>query len=91
MDALQFFFDRDLSGPRPLHASLGCMLVNTVVEMAGVDDVLSDRASQLRMQLLRQVIRAYPSLYPFEDVGHCVPEWGESVARAALARFGLNA
>lgn len=46
MDALQFFFERHLSGPRPQQASLGCMLVNTVLEMAGVDDDLSDRASE---------------------------------------------
>lgn len=46
IDALQFFFERHLSGPRPHQASLGCMLVNTVLEMAGVDDKLSDRASQ---------------------------------------------
>jgi TetR/AcrR family transcriptional repressor of nem operon len=46
IDALQFFFERHLSGPRPQQASLGCMLVNTVLEMAGVDDELSDRASE---------------------------------------------
>jgi TetR/AcrR family transcriptional repressor of nem operon len=46
IDALQFFFERNLSGPRLKQASLGCMLVNTVLEMAGVDDELSDRASE---------------------------------------------
>ncbi len=46
IDALQFFFERHLNGPRPQQASLGCMLVNTVLEMAGVDDELSDRASE---------------------------------------------
>lgn len=51
LDALQFFFERHLSGPRPQQASLGCMLVNTVLEMAGVDDELSYRASQHLMQM----------------------------------------
>ncbi len=44
-----------------------------------------------RMELLRQVIRGCPSPFPVEDAGHYVPEWGEPVARAALAHFGLNA
>jgi TetR/AcrR family transcriptional repressor of nem operon len=46
LDALQFFFERHLEGPGRGRASLGCMLVNTVLEMAGVDDDLSDRASR---------------------------------------------
>jgi TetR/AcrR family transcriptional repressor of nem operon len=46
LEALQFFFERHLNGPARGKASLGCMLVNTVLEMAGVDDDLSDRASR---------------------------------------------
>jgi len=46
LDALQFFFERHLNGPGRHKASLGCLLVNTVLELAGVDDELSDRASQ---------------------------------------------
>ena len=40
---------------------------------------------------LRKVIRGCPD--PMEDpkAGHSVPEWGEPVARAGLARFGLLA
>jgi len=45
LQALQFFFERHLNGPARGKASLGCMLVNTVLEMASVDDDLSDRAS----------------------------------------------
>lgn len=45
LEALQFFFERHLSGPGFSKASLGCLLVSTVLEMAGVDDDLADRAS----------------------------------------------
>lgn len=43
-----------------------------------------------RMEWLRQVIRGCPQPYLVEDAGHYVPEWGESVAHAALAHFGLE-
>jgi len=46
LDALQFFFERHLKGPARGNASLGCLLVNTVLEMAGVDDELAERASR---------------------------------------------
>jgi len=46
LDALQFFFERHLTGPARGKASLGCLLVSTVLEMAGVDDALADRASR---------------------------------------------
>ncbi len=44
-----------------------------------------------RMEWLRQVIHGCPSPFPVEDAGHYVPEWGESVAKAAITHFGLNA
>ena len=46
LDALQSFFERHLDGPGRGRASLGCLLVNTVLEMTGVDDPLGDRASE---------------------------------------------
>ena len=46
LEALEFFFERHLSRPARGRASLGCMLVNTVLELAGVDDDASDRASR---------------------------------------------
>lgn len=46
LTALQFFFERHLDGAGRARASYGCLLVNTVLEMAGVDDDLSDRASR---------------------------------------------
>ncbi len=49
VDALQSFFERNFIGPGGAAAfkgHWGCMLVNTVLEMAGVDDDLSLRASR---------------------------------------------
>jgi TetR/AcrR family transcriptional repressor of nem operon len=45
MDALQDFFERSFVGARGAKAHWGCMLVNTVLEMAGEDDELAARAS----------------------------------------------
>ena len=48
VDALQNFFERSFAGAQGAgaKASWGCMLVNTVLEMAGVDDELAARASR---------------------------------------------
>lgn len=45
IDALQNFFERSFVVARGAKASWGCMLVNTVLEMANVDDDLAARAS----------------------------------------------
>jgi TetR/AcrR family transcriptional repressor of nem operon len=45
LDALQSFFERSFIGVRSTKANWGCMLVNTVLEMADVDDELAARAS----------------------------------------------
>lgn len=48
VDALQHFFTGDLNPPHGAGAARrhwGCMLVNTVLEMSGVDDALATRAS----------------------------------------------
>ena len=45
VDALQSFFDRNFIGARRAQGHSGCMLVNTVLEMADVDDELAQRAS----------------------------------------------
>ena len=46
IDALQNFFERDFIGARGAKGHWGCMLVNTVLEMADVDGELAARASQ---------------------------------------------
>jgi TetR/AcrR family transcriptional regulator, transcriptional repressor for nem operon len=56
IDALQGFFERNYLGSRGTGAvkpHWGCMLVNTVLEMAGVDDDLAARASQHLGELQR--------------------------------------
>jgi TetR/AcrR family transcriptional repressor of nem operon len=48
VDALQTFFERNFvgaGGAGAVRGHWGCMLVNTVLEMAGVDDELAARAS----------------------------------------------
>jgi TetR/AcrR family transcriptional repressor of nem operon len=45
VDALQDFFERSFIAARDAKAHWGCMLVNTVLEMAGVDEELAARAS----------------------------------------------
>jgi TetR/AcrR family transcriptional regulator, transcriptional repressor for nem operon len=48
LDALQDFFERNFTSARgagAVRGHWGCMLVNTVLEMAGVDDELAARAS----------------------------------------------
>ena len=46
IDALQNFFERSFFGARGAKGHWGCMLVNTVLEMADVDSELAARASQ---------------------------------------------
>jgi TetR/AcrR family transcriptional repressor of nem operon len=75
VEALRSFFEFTSIGPRRSKAGWGCMLVNTVLETAGVDDELSARASDL----LTGVQAA------FED---CLREAGCTPERAAeLAAF----
>lgn len=45
IEALQNFFEHTVVAARGAKANWGCMLVNTVLEMAGVDDELAARAS----------------------------------------------
>ncbi|WP_397421561.1 TetR/AcrR family transcriptional regulator [Phenylobacterium sp.] len=45
-DALQAFFEPDFMGAWGARNQWGCMLVNTVLEMAGVDDDLAAHASR---------------------------------------------
>ena len=46
IDALQNFFERSFIGARGAKGHWGCMLVNTVLEMADIDSELAARASQ---------------------------------------------
>lgn len=42
------------------------------------------------MKFLRQIIRNCPEPMEVAEAGHFVQEWGEPIARAALARFGIG-
>jgi len=53
VDALQVFFERDFVGARGARNQWGCMLVSTVLEMAGVDDQLAAHASRHLDQVQR--------------------------------------
>lgn len=52
LDALQSFFEGSSTGAPRANAHWGCLLVNSVTELAGVDDALAGRASEhlARMQ-----------------------------------------
>jgi hypothetical protein len=41
------------------------------------------------MAALRKIIRNCPPPYEVAEGGHFLQEWGEEVARHALARFGM--
>lgn len=71
VDALQNFFERSLAGLQDAgaKASWGCMLVNTVLEMADVDDELAARASHHLSDMQRV----------FQD---CLTDSGASPAQA---------
>jgi TetR/AcrR family transcriptional repressor of nem operon len=75
VDALQHFFERNFIGVpgSGIGASAsrhwGCMLVNTVLEMAGVDDELAERASRH----LGEMQRVFQT---------CLQEAGAEAARA---------
>ncbi len=53
VDALQDFFERSVVTARGAKAHWGCMLVNTVLEMAGVDEELAGRASHYLGEMQR--------------------------------------
>jgi len=72
VDALQGFFERNFIGARgagAVRGHWGCMLVNTVLEMAGVDDELAALASHQLGEMQRF----------FQD---CLQDAGASPARA---------
>lgn len=56
VDALQTFFERSVVEARGSKVNWGCMMVNTVLEMAGVDDELAARASR-HMADMQQVFK----------------------------------
>ena len=70
MDALRYFLQHSLKHAEGSKAGFGCMAVNTVIELAGVDDELAAAASAWLTKLQTM----------FEE---CLCEAGYSPARAA--------
>lgn len=67
IEGLHFFLLRHLDGHDQRSARLGCLLVNTVLELSGVDDRLSQHASQHlgHIQLLFEQQLRQAGLTPF--------------------------
>lgn len=73
VDALQDFFVRNFTGTTNASGHWGCLLVNTVLEMAGVDVELSARASRH----LNEIQRVFQAC--LQDAG-ATPEQAEDLA-----------
>lgn len=84
LDALQDFFERGYVEARSSRVSWGCMLVNTVLEMAGVDDGLAARASShlADMQLIFKDI--------LDDAGATPQQAEEMAAMLMLFNEGIR-
>jgi TetR/AcrR family transcriptional repressor of nem operon len=84
MDALQRFFERHFTGARGARAHSGCLLVNTVLEMAGVDDALAARAGD-HLADLERVFQAC-----LRDAGAAPGQAQELAALLMLVNEGLR-
>lgn len=87
LDVLQSFFEGKLVGGRsavPERRSWGCMQVNTVLEMAGVDDELSARASH-NLSRLQRYFQAC-----LEDAGAAPARAEELAAMLMLFNEGIR-
>lgn len=73
VDALQAFFERDFVGARSARSQWGCMLVSTVLEMAGVDDELAAQASR-HLDRVQRLFRTF-----LQDAG-ATPALSEDLA-----------
>ncbi len=73
VDALQAFFERDFVGARGARSQWGCMLVSTVLEMAGVDDQLTAHASR-HLDRVQRLFRTF-----LQDAG-AAPALAEDLA-----------
>ncbi len=84
VDALQAFFERDFVGARGARGQWGCMLVSTVLEMAGVDDDLAARASR-HLDRVQQLFRTF-----LQDAGAPPPLAGDLAALLMLVNEGVR-
>jgi TetR/AcrR family transcriptional repressor of nem operon len=87
VDALQNFFEHNFIGTGGASAAKGhwgCMLVNTVLEMAGVDDELSSRASR-HLSVMQRVFQGY-----LHDAGAQPAQAEELAAMLMLMNEGIR-
>lgn len=84
LDVLQDFFERNFAGTRNARVHWGCMLVNTVLEMAGVDDELSARASR-HLSEMQCVFQAC-----LKDAGATPQQAGDLAAMLMLFNEGVR-
>lgn len=84
LDALQFFFEDHLERPARGKTNLGCMMVNTVLEMSHVDEGLSERASR-RLADMEGVFRD-----TLDDAGCRAEEARELAAMLMLLNEGAR-
>lgn len=85
VDALQEFFERSFVGLKgDSKASWGCMLVNTVLEMASVDEELAARASH-HLGEMQRVFQAC-----LRDAGATPRQAGELAAMLMLFNEGIR-
>lgn len=87
VDALQGFFERNFVGAGGAAAARGhwgCMLVNTVLEMAGVDDDLSSRASR-HLSDMQRIFQAC-----LQDAGATSAQAEELAAMLMLLNQGIR-
>ncbi len=84
LDALQAFFERNFTGARGTRGHWGCMLVNTVLEMAGVDEDLVARAGR-HLGAMQRVFQAC-----LEDAGARPARAAELAAMLMLFNEGLR-
>ncbi len=84
LDALQGFFERSFVGTPSARDHWGCMMVNSVIELAGVDDDLASRASHYLAALQKR----FQSL--LEEAGAAPSEAGELAALLMLINEGIR-
>ena len=84
VDALQDFLERSFVAAPGTKAHWGCMLVNTVLEMAGVDDELAARASR-HLEAMQHVFQTC-----LQDAGAPAARAEELAAMLMLFNEGLR-
>lgn len=84
LDALQSFFEQTFSGPQVIRAEWGCLLVNTVLEMSGVDDALADQASR-HLEAMQRIFQTC-----LEDAGFTASVAREMAALLMVINEGVR-